>query len=222
MPTLVSLVFLRGSRSRISRKSARGECKRAGPLHSYSRPSRRLFLVHFGSGATSAMWAFSGGKRKSHNLRRIATIGVVNRGWMGPAMWRLDRFEEVASNETAIEEVVIGRAVSQCHDDGIPQRPWSQLLKPRVSWLSEPSVRMAVVPDPSCRHLAYCSPPASNRTPFGNAVALARAADQAAAIDDSDVAAFVADETGPLQGAGRSRDAGPLHADHHRQEFLRE
>ena len=40
---------------------------------------------------------------------------------MGPAMWRLDEFEKVASNETAIEEVVIGRAVSQRHDVGIPR-----------------------------------------------------------------------------------------------------
>ena len=31
--------------------------------------------------------------------------------------------------------------------------------------------------------------------------------DQAAAIDDRDVAASVADEAGPLQGAGRRRDA---------------
>ena len=46
---------------------------------------------------------------------------------------------------------------------------------------------------------------ADDRTPSWNAVALARAADQAAAIDDRNVAAFVADEAGPLQGAGRSR-----------------
>jgi hypothetical protein len=38
---------------------------------------------------------------------------------------------------------------------------------------------------------------------LGNAVALAGAAQQGAAIDDGDVAVFVADEAGPLQGAGR-------------------
>ena len=103
---------------------------------------------------------------------------------MGPAMWRLDQFEKVASNETAIEEVVIGRAVSQCHDDGIPQRPWSQLLEPRVSWLSEPSARMAVVPDPSCRRLAYCSTSEQAiELLSGHPVAFARAPFEAATIE---------------------------------------
>jgi hypothetical protein len=56
---------------------------------------------------------------------------------------------------------------------------------------------------------------------LGNALALARAADQPAAIDDRDIAAFVADEAGPLQSARRSRNAGPLYPQHHSQELLR-
>src|SRR5579863_3078009 len=57
---------------------------------------------------------------------------------------------------------------------------------------------------------------------LGNAVALAGMADQAAAVDDRDVAAVVADKAGALQSAGRNRNAGTLHAQHHGQEFLRE
>jgi len=57
---------------------------------------------------------------------------------------------------------------------------------------------------------------------LGNAVALARATDQAAAIDDRNLAAFVADEAGPLQGAGRSGNACPPDPQHHGQELLRE
>jgi hypothetical protein len=63
---------------------------------------------------------------------------------------------------------------------------------------------------------------ADDRTPSWNAVTLARATEQAAAVDDRDVAAFVADEADPLQGARRHRNASPLHAQHHGQELLRE
>ena len=66
------------------------------------------------------------------------------------------------------------------------------------------------------------SPEQTIKLLLGNAVALARATEQAAAIDDRDVAAFVADEAGPLQGARRSRNARPLYPQHHGQELLRQ
>ena len=55
---------------------------------------------------------------------------------------------------------------------------------------------------------------------FGNAVALARAGLQAAAIEDRDVATPIPDEACPLQGARRDGNASPLHPQHHGQEFL--
>src|SRR6185312_9485196 len=57
--------------------------------------------------------------------------------------------------------------------------------------------------------------------PLGNAVALARALPQAAAVEDGDDAATIADQAGPLQGSRRRRrDAGALHPQHHGKEFL--
>ena len=57
---------------------------------------------------------------------------------------------------------------------------------------------------------------------LGYGVAFAGEAFQAGAIEDRDIATLVADETGPLQAARRGGDAGPLHPEHHCQEFLRE
>src|SRR5580658_3648710 len=67
--------------------------------------------------------------------------------------------------------------------------------------------------------------PAAEQTielPLGNAIALARAALQAAAIDDRDVAAAITDQAGALQAARRGRDAGALHPQHHGEELLGE
>ena len=91
-------------------------------------------------------------------------------------------------------------------------------------------------PHPQSSRPAACPPSQSGRADLahctlaeqsiefqlGNAVAFAREAFQATAIEDRDVATPVADETGPLQGARRGGDAGPLHPQHHCQEFLRE
>lgn len=55
---------------------------------------------------------------------------------------------------------------------------------------------------------------------LGNGIALARAALQAAAVEVRNVAALVADQTGPLQGTRRGGNAGPLHPKHHGQELL--
>jgi CRP-like cAMP-binding protein len=42
---------------------------------------------------------------------------------------------------------------------------------------------------------------------------------EAAAVDDRDIAPSMADEAGPLQRTRRSRNAGALHPEHHRQEL---
>src|SRR5208282_2648958 len=58
--------------------------------------------------------------------------------------------------------------------------------------------------------------------PLGDAVALTRSLHQAVAVYDRNLAAFIADEPSPLQRARRSRNAGALYPQHHRQELLRE
>src|SRR5271165_5679251 len=85
-----------------------------------------------------------------------------------------------------------------------------------------PHQKSVIALRPTGADFAFC--PIAEQTielHLGNAVALARVLLQAAAIDDRDVAAFVADEARPLQGARRSRNAGRLHPQHHGQELLR-
>ena len=53
-------------------------------------------------------------------------------------------------------------------------------------------------------------------------VAAAGGGFQPGMIDDADVAAPVADEAAPLQGGGRRGDPDPAHAEHVREELLRE
>src|SRR5476651_1753985 len=57
---------------------------------------------------------------------------------------------------------------------------------------------------------------------LGCAVTLAREPLETATIEDRDDPSTIADESGALQAAGRTRDPGPLHPQHHGQEFLRE